>query len=92
MDKYSFQAKCGLTEQSLEYEIAEQWLDKYVEPQMIEVAKNQGFSYDFIVNTNEMDPDVIRKVLNIKGYGVLSWPVVHQVGSFVKQVRIRILW
>ncbi len=92
MDKYSFKAHCGLTEYSLEYEVAELWLDKNVQPLMIERAKAQHFDCEFLVDMAEMDPEVIRKVLGTKGYGVLSWPVAYQPGVPIKQVRMRVLW
>lgn len=92
IDKDSFRAAIGLTEHSLEYELAERWLDKNVQPKMFEAAKIGQSGYEFIVDMDEVDFEVIRKVLHTKGYGVLSWPVTHQPGVFAKQVRMKVLW
>lgn len=92
IDKDSFRAILGLTEHSLEYELAEQWLNENVQLKMVEAAKTGQLGYEFIVDVDKVDFEVIRKVLHTKGYGVLSWPVTHQPGASVKQVGIRILW
>lgn len=92
MDKNSFLAKFRKTEFSLEYEITEEWLDKNVEPKMTIVAKNDETSYEFIVNVEEINPSMIRKILSEKGYGVLWWPVGQQPGELVKQMKIKVLW
>ena len=92
IDKDSFRAAIGLTEHSLEYELAERWLDKNVQPKMFEAAKIGQFGYEFVVDTDEVDFEVIRKVLHTKGYGVLSWPIARRSGFPDKQVKVRILW
>lgn len=92
MNKNSFQAKFCKTELSLEYEITELWLDKKVEPKMIEAARNNENSYEFVVDVDEINPSMIRKVLSEKGYGVLWWPMGRQSGEFVKKMRIKVLW
>jgi hypothetical protein len=92
MDKNSFLAKFRKTEFSLEYEITEEWLDKNIEPKMAIAAKNDETSYEFIVNVEEINPSMIRKVLSEKGYGVLWWPVGQQPGELVKQMKIKVLW
>ena len=92
MDKTSFRAKfCG-TEYSLEHEVTEEWLDKNIEPKMVAAAKDDKTSYEFIVNVEEINPSMIRKILSEKGYGVLWWPVGQQPGELVKQMKIKVLW
>ena len=92
MDKNSFLAKFCKTEFSLEYEITEKWLDNHVEPKMAIAAKNDETNYEFIVNVEEINPSMIRKILSEKGYGVLWWPVGQQPGELVKQMKIKVLW
>ena len=92
IDKRSLRAEYGLDDYSLEYEITDQWLDKKVEPKVKELAQTKEWFYEFLVDTDEIDPEAIRMVLNTKGYGVLSWPVAHQSGVLTKQVRMRVIW
>ena len=92
IDKSSFRALYCAEQRSLEYEITDKWLDENVFPSMQEAAKNSEFSYEFIVNVDEIDPSSLRKVLETKGYGVLWWPVAYQTGFPMKRMKIRVLW
>ena len=89
MDKKSFQAAYGSTDTSMEYELTEHWLNINVQPDMVKNYENHEL--DFIVDTEVINPSVIRKILTDKGYGVLWW-VHRQEGALVKEMKIKVLW
>ena len=92
IDKHSLRAEYGLDDYSLEYEIADQWLDRNVEPMVKKLAKIGQREYEFAIGEFDMPIESIRRVLETKGYGVLSWPIAHQPGFPDKQVKVRVLW
>lgn len=93
MDIHSFLTLYGKPkEYSYEFECVEHWLEKNIQPQMIEAARKDESSLEFVVNVESINPSVIRKVLKVKGYDTLWWPVAHTPGQLIKQVKIKVFW
>lgn len=92
IDKMAFVAMLYRPEVSLEFEMVDNWLEQNVQPKMIEAARNDESSYEFIVNIDEINPSVVRKVLSVKGYDSLWWPMVRQPGETLKKMKIRVFW
>ena len=42
--------------------------------------------------SDELKKSFIRKVLEVKGYDTLWWPIVHTPGQLVKQMKIKVFW
>ena len=92
MDKIAFVAMLYHPEASLEFEMVDNWLEQNVQPKMIEAARNGEAGYEFAVNVDEINPSIIRKVLSIKGYESLWWPVAYTPGQLNKQMKIKVFW
>lgn len=93
MDIQSFLTLYGKPkEYSYEFECVERWLDENILPQMIEVAQSNESSLDFVVETELINPSIVRKVFEAKGYKTLWWPVVDRPGQPVKQMKIEVFW
>jgi hypothetical protein len=92
MDKLAFVAMLYRPEISLEFEVVDDWLEKNIQPQMIEAARNGETSLEFVVEVESISPSVIRKVLETKGYSTLCWPVVHTPEQLVKQMKVKVFW
>lgn len=92
MDKIAFVAMLYRPEVSLEFEMVDNWLEKNIQPQMIEAARKDESSLEFVVDVESINPSVIRKVLEVKGYDTLWWPVAHTPGQLVKQMKIKVFW
>ena len=90
--KSALLAKMNCQEPSLEFEVVEDWLEREVQPKMIEAAKNGERHYEFSVNVAEMNPSLIRRVLQERGYSSLWWPVAYQAGVVVSKMKIRVCW
>ena len=88
MDKIAFVTMLHRPEVSLEFEMVDNWLEKNIQPQMIEAARKDESSLEFAVDVESINPSVIRKVLEIKGYNTLWWPVARTPGQPVKQMKI----
>lgn len=92
IDKKALQAKFLGTENSLEYEITEQWLEDNVELAMKQLAKNGETEYTFIVHVCQVNPSMVRKVLSDKGYGVLWWPEPMDAKPPLTKMKFKVLW
>lgn len=92
IDKHSLQTISFDSDFSLEYEITETWLERNVQAQMIERAKNREAEYEFVIDVDEINPSMIRKVLNYKGYGVLWWPEPLDASAPYQKMKIKVLW
>lgn len=92
MDKMAFVTMLYRPEVSLEFEMVDNWLEENIQPQMIEAARKDESSLEFVVDVESINPSVIRKVLEVKGYKTLWWPVAHTPGQLVKQMKIKVFW
>ena len=92
MHKSALLAMMNRTEPSLEFEIIEDWLEREIQPKMIEAAKNDERHYEFTVDVSERNPSLIRLVLQERGYSSLWWPVAYQAGVVVSRMKIRVCW
>lgn len=93
MDIHSFLALYGKPKEcSYEFECVERWLEENILPQMIEVAQSNESNLEFVVETELINPSVIRRVFEAKGYKTLWWPVAHTPGQPVKQMKIKVFW
>lgn len=92
MDKLAFVAMLYRPEVSLEFEMVDNWLEKNIQPQMIEAARRNESSLEFVVDVESINPSVIRKVLEVKGYDTLWWLIAHTPGQLVKQMKIKVFW
>lgn len=92
IDKHSLLAKYTLENYSLEYEITDLWLDRNIEPMVKKLADAGQREYEFTIGESDMPIESIRRVLQAKGYGVLSWPIAHQPGFPDKRIKVRVLW
>lgn len=88
IDKHSLQAISF----DNDFILAETWLEQNIQAQMIERAKTGEAEYEFVVDVDEINPSMIRKVLNYKGYGVLWWPEPLNAPAPYQKMKIKVLW
>lgn len=79
-------------EASIEYEFTEKWLESTIESRLIDCAKQGKNELAFNIHVSEANPSMIRKVLNDKGYGVLTWPYPSDAKPPFTSFTIKILW
>lgn len=95
IDKWSFISMINGPEDSttcFEFEATEKWLERFVLPEMISAARAGQTRYMFRVNTREVSPGVIRKILDSKGYDSNTCPLLRVDEEGHRDVAITVCW